>query len=356
MSFLQTYKGKKVFVTGHTGFKGAWLCEWLLGLGAQVTGFSLDIPTQPSLFESLGLADRLNDLRGDVRELGSLSKAMNEASPEIVFHLAAQALVRESYDDPIGTFATNIMGTANVLEAARFVDSVKAIVVVTTDKVYENENQGVPFRETDPLGGHDPYSASKAGAEIVFSSYTRSFLRGTFLHASSARAGNVIGGGDWAADRLAPDCVRAWAAQEKVIVRNPASVRPWQHVLEPLSGYLMIGQRLLERSERVSGEAFNFGPNAESTKTALELVQQMASHWPGATHQVQASEDKKKEAALLSLDPSKAKQELGWVPRLSFSETAAWTAEWYRAGANPEEHLRMTQEQIRRYEERLSQS
>jgi CDP-glucose 4,6-dehydratase len=350
MNFRACYAGKKVFLTGHTGFKGAWLSEWLLGLGANLTGFSLDIPTQPSLFETLELSRRMQDLRGDIRELGSLSKAMSEAKPEIVFHLAAQALVRESYDDPIGTFATNIMGTANVLEAARFADSVKAVVVVTTDKVYENADQGLPFRESDPLGGHDPYSASKAGAEIVFSSYTRSFLRGSFLHAASARAGNVIGGGDWAVDRLVPDCIRAWAKGDGLMLRNPGSVRPWQHVLEPLAGYLAIGQRLLEKPERVTGEAFNFGPAGEATRSALQLVEEMEKHWPGATHEVRALEDGKKEAALLSLDPAKARRELGWEPKLNFAATAAWTAEWYRAGSNPAECLRLTREQIRRYE------
>ena len=350
MDLGHAYSGRSVFLTGHTGFKGAWLAEWLLSLGAEVTGYSFDIPTTPSLFEGLGLASRLHDLRGDVRELGSLSKAMSEAKPAIVFHLAAQALVRESYDDPIRTFATNVMGTANVLEAARYVDSVKAVVVVTTDKVYENEDQGRAFKESDPLGGHDPYSASKAGAEIVFSSYTRSFLRGSFLHAASARAGNVIGGGDWAADRLVPDCVRAWLKSEKVLVRNPASVRPWQHVLEPLSGYLLIGQRLLERPERVSGEAFNFGPGGEATRTTLELVNEMQRAWPGADHEVRPLTDGKREAALLSLDPSKAKQELGWKPRLDFTATAAWTAEWYRAARDPAEQLRLTREQIQRYQ------
>lgn len=351
MNLRHAYSGKNVFLTGHTGFKGAWLAEWLLSLGAKVTGFSIDVPTNPSLFGGLGLYSRLHDLRGDIRELGSLSKAMNEAKPEIVFHLAAQALVRESYDDPIRTFATNIMGTANVLEAARYVDSVKAVVVVTTDKVYENEDQGRAFKESDPLGGHDPYSASKAGAEIVFSSYSRSFLRGSFLQAASARAGNVIGGGDWANDRLVPDCVRAWLKSEKVVVRNPASVRPWQHVLEPLSGYLMIGQRLLENPVRVSGEAFNFGPGAESTRTARELVGEMEKLWPGASHEEKALADGKKEAALLSLDPSKAAKELGWKPKLDFSATAAWTAEWYRAARDPAEQIRLTREQIKRYEE-----
>jgi CDP-glucose 4,6-dehydratase len=340
MELHPSYSGRKVFLTGHTGFKGAWLAEWLLALGADLTGFSIDIPTKPSLFEGLSLSSRLQDLRGDIRELGSLTKAMTEAKPSIVFHLAAQALVRESYDDPIRTFATNIMGTANVLEAAR-----------RTDKVYENENLGRAFKEGDPLGGHDPYSASKAGAEIVFSSYARSFLSGSSLHAASARAGNVIGGGDFAADRIVPDCVRAWKSGEKVMVRNPASIRPWQHVLEPLAGYLMIGKRLLERPEGVAGEAFNFGPAGEATRTALELVKEMEKAWPSAEHEIRQLADGKKEASHLSLDPSKSKTELGWGPRLNFAATAAWTAEWYRAAQNPAEQLRMTRDQIRRYDD-----
>ncbi len=349
MNFRAAYEGKKVFLTGHTGFKGSWLAEWLLGLGANVTGFSLDIPTQPSLFETLGLAGRMVDLRGDVRDLALLRKAMEQARPTVVFHLAAQPLVRESYDDPVGTFATNIMGTANLLEAARHVNSVRAAVVVTTDKVYENTELALPFRESDRLGGHDPYSASKAGAEIVFSSYARSFLAGTALKAASARAGNVIGGGDWAKDRLVPDCVRAWAKKESVIVRNPASVRPWQHVLEPLSGYLRLGQRLLENPEGIAGEAFNFGPAEELTRSAGDLVSEMQRHWPGARHEIRASTDGKKEAKFLGLDASKARDNLGWRPRLGFAETAAWTAEWYRLAGNPDVLAAFTREQIARF-------
>ncbi|HEY8278677.1 MAG TPA: CDP-glucose 4,6-dehydratase, partial [Bdellovibrionota bacterium] len=257
MDFRSSYSNRSIFLTGHTGFKGSWLSEWLLSLGAKITGYSVDIPTNPSLFEELGLAKRfVADMRGDVRDLSSVKKAMEKSQPSIVFHLAAQPLVRASYDDPVGTFSANIMGTANVLEACRHVKSVKAVVVVTTDKVYENVDAGRAFKESDPLGGHDPYSASKAGAEIVFSSYARSFLNGSSIAAASARAGNVIGGGDWATDRLVPDCARAWRKGEKVTVRNPKSVRPWQHVLEPLSGYLRLGQMLLEKPEGVAGEAF----------------------------------------------------------------------------------------------------
>jgi len=350
MQFHSTYNNLSVFLTGHTGFKGAWLSEWLLSMGAKLTGFSIDIPTNPSLFGNLGLSSRLNDLRGDVRDPGILLKAMSASQPSIVFHLAAQALVRESYEDPIGTFATNIMGTANVLEAVRHVPSVRAVVVITTDKVYENSESGRPFDETDPLGGHDPYSASKAGAEIVFSSYSRSFFSSGQIKLASARAGNVIGGGDWASNRLVPDGARAWGTGEKLIVRNPDSIRPWQHVLEPLSGYLRLGQLLLERPEGVTGEAFNFGPAEELTKSALDLVLEMERHWPGASHEIRPLADGKKEAGTLSLNPAKAKSVLGWKPLLNFSETAAWTTDWYREYAKKGDICALTKEQIARFQ------
>jgi CDP-glucose 4,6-dehydratase len=301
------------------------------------------------LFEELGLSGRVEDMRGDVRDLALLSKALSAAEPTVVFHLAAQALVRESYDDPIGTFATNIMGTANLLEAVRNVPSVRAVVVVTTDKVYENSEKGLPFVETDSLGGHDPYSASKAGAEIVFSSYARSFLNSTHIRVASARAGNVIGGGDWAKDRLVPDCMRAWMNGEKVTVRNPNSVRPWQHVLEPLSGYLRLGEFLLNGAAGVRGEAFNFGPDKALTRSTMELVLELEKNWEGAEHEVQILADGRKEAGLLSLDASKAAAALAWHPRLDFAQTAAWTAEWYRQTAEKKNFAELTREQIARF-------
>jgi CDP-glucose 4,6-dehydratase len=344
------YRGQKVFLTGHTGFKGAWMSEWLLSLGAIVTGFSLDIPTKPSLFEELGLSSRLEDLRGDVRDAGLLAKALAAAEPTVVFHLAAQALVRESYDDPLGTFATNIMGTANLLEAVRNVPSVRAVVVVTTDKVYENSDKGLPFLESDPLGGHDPYSASKAGAEIVFSSYARSFLNSLPVRVASARAGNVIGGGDWAKDRLVPDCMRAWLAGEAAVVRNPNSIRPWQHVLEPIGGYLRLGEFLLNGAAGVRGEAFNFGPDNALTRSTMELVLELEKSWPSAVHEVRVLADGRKEATLLSLDASKAATVLAWKPRLDFAQTAAWTAEWYRETAAKKNFAEFTREQIARFQ------
>lgn len=333
MDFAKSFKGKRVLVTGHTGFKGSWLCEWLLSLGAQVSGYSIDVPTTPSLFETLGLKKRMNDLRADVRDYSALVKVFDEVKPEVVFHLAAQPLVRASYDDPKLTFDTNTGGTVNVLEAIRHSKSVKAAVIVTTDKVYENTEQGSAFREDEPLGGHDPYSASKAAAEIVFSSYARSFFLGAHpkAHAkiASARAGNVIGGGDWAVDRIVPDCARSWSKAEMVRIRNPDSVRPYQHVIEPVGAYLKLAARLLENPTAVHGESFNFGPKPEGARRTIELVEALEKHWPGASHTVQPLLDGKKEAGYLMLSIEKAAEVLQWAPKLDFSTTAAWTAEWY---------------------------
>jgi CDP-glucose 4,6-dehydratase len=329
MPFANTYKGKKVFLTGHTGFKGSWLAQWLLNLGAEVTGYSKDIPTKPALYETLGLAKHLHDFRNDIRDQETLEKALRAAKPDIVFHLAAQPLVRLSYENPLETFEENTFGTARVLEAIRRIGGIPATVVITTDKVYENSDAGRDFRESDPLGGHDPYSASKAAAEIVFSSYARSFFqKGTRM--CSARAGNVIGGGDWALDRLVPDCVKAWERGQKVAIRNPSYTRPWEHVLEPLGGYLLLGQRLLENPQGVHGEAFNFGPSEHEEFTTLQLVQAMEKRWAGAGHEIQGAQDPtKKEAAALRLNCDKAKKVLSWKPSLSFEDTAAWTIDWY---------------------------
>ena len=349
----KTYRGRRVFLTGHTGFKGSWLGEWLHQLGAEVTGFSDQVPTNPSHFESIGLKNRLKDLRGDIRDLPALHKALVSAKPEIVFHLAAQPLVRASYEQPIETFAANVMGTAHLLESARRTPGVKAVVVITTDKVYENRDWDQGYKETDSLGGHDPYSASKAAAEIVSSSYIRSFLSGAGIRACTARAGNVIGGGDWAADRLVPDCVRAWEQSQKVVLRNPTYVRPWQHVLEPLGAYLLLGQRLLEQPEGVQGEAFNIGPPVALEQTAEALVRELEAQWPGAGHEVQRSADggAKKEMRMLRLSCEKAEEVLRWRPLLSFAETTAWTSEWYRDVAqNPAAAVEKTRAQIQRYQ------
>lgn len=334
--FRDIYRGKRVLVTGHTGFKGAWLTEWLLKLGAEVVGFSIDVPTQPSVFEALNLSQRMRDFRGDILNTTSLEESFRAAQPEIIFHLAAQPLVRFSYDHPKLTFETNAIGTLNVLEAIRKTKSVDAAVMITTDKVYENIEQDYSYRETDKLGGYDPYSASKACAELVFSSYVRSFFKGDRkIGIASARAGNVIGGGDWSEDRIVADAARAWAKEQSVKLRNPHSTRPWQHVLEPVGGYLLLGEKLLAHPEKFHGAAFNFGPHAEANRTVLELIRELSGNWPGAEHftdpSASAHASGKHEANLLRLAIDKAINELHWSPKLTFQDTAKWTMDWYRA-------------------------
>ncbi|MEK6577630.1 MAG: CDP-glucose 4,6-dehydratase [Bdellovibrionota bacterium] len=350
--FNNVYRGKRVLVTGHTGFKGSWLSEWLIEMGAQVAGYSNNIPTNPSHFVLLNLQDRLKNFIGDVRDLAALNQAFDKFKPEIVFHLAAQSLVRHSYIDPKGTMDTNIGGTVNIFEAVRHTPSVKVLINVTSDKCYQNNEKNEPFVETDPMGGKDPYSASKGAAEIVFHSYYQSFF-GTHdtPRLASVRAGNVIGGGDWAVDRVVPDCVRAWAKNEAVPIRNPRATRPWQHVLEPLSGYLLAGATLLEKTAAIHGEAFNFGPTPEAAKDVEALVNEMKKSWPEAIYKIESdSHEKKREAKTLRLSFEKAKKLIHWEPVLSFSESVAMTAEWYRDhyhGAGPT--LALTSNQIRHY-------
>lgn len=326
--FANCYRDRRVLVTGHTGFKGSWLCRWLERLGATVAGYSLPPPTSPSHHDLL--APGFPQWLADVADGQAVAAACAEFRPEIVFHLAAQSLVRASYREPVATFATNALGTANVLEACRRTESVRAAVVVTTDKCYRNREWLWPYRETDELGGHDPYSASKACAELVVSCYRDSFLRERGVLAASARAGNVVGGGDWAADRLIPDLVRAAAAGESLAVRNPRATRPWQHVLEPLAGYLLLGEQLLAgRAECAC--AWNFGPDPDANLTVAELVARMAAHWPALRFHTPESGDQPHEAGLLMLDSAKARRLLGWRPVWAVEETLARTAEWYRA-------------------------
>jgi CDP-glucose 4,6-dehydratase len=339
MSFANIYHGKRVFLTGHTGFKGAWLAEWLLSLGAEVTGFALPPPTTPSLFDQLGLANRLRHIVGDVRDLSAVQSALDECCPDFVFHLAAQPLVRLSYDQPVETYATNIMGTVNVLEAVRLRGKPCAIVAITTDKCYDNKEWVHSYREEDPMGGYDPYSSSKGAAELVIASYRRSYFSSTDspVKLASARAGNVIGGGDWALDRIVPDCIRALARGETIPVRNKIATRPWQHVLEPLSGYLWLGaclhsSQLTAFSSQLTS-AFNFGPALASNRTVAELVQEILKHWPGKW------EDKSDpkavhEAKLLNLATDKAHHFLGWAPAWPFAETLKQTVAWYHQAAD----------------------
>jgi CDP-glucose 4,6-dehydratase len=350
--FADAYRGKSVLITGHTGFKGAWLAEWLIALGANVTGYALPPTTKPALFEQLGLASRLQHIEADVRDPAVLRQTVASARPDFIFHLAAQPLVRFSYREPADTFSTNVMGTVNLLEAVRLAKRPCTIVVVTTDKCYENHETGRPYREEDSLGGHDPYSASKGATELVVSAYRRSYFSGeeAGVRLASARAGNVLGGGDWAPDRIVPDCVRALQRAESIPVRNRISTRPWQHVLEPLSGYLWLGARLApEPTNGPLASAFNFGPDPASSRTVAELVQEILLHWPGRW------EDKSDPAAVheatsLSLNTDKARQLLQWAPVWSFSETIAQTVHWYREGQRaPEAIPVLTATQIAAY-------
>jgi CDP-glucose 4,6-dehydratase len=358
-AFGNVYAGKKVLLTGHTGFKGAWLSEWLLLLKAQVTGYSID-SKEPSLFQQLNLGERVCDVRGDVRDLSALTDLISTLRPDFVFHLAAQSLVRHSYLDPVGTFTTNVTGSVNIMEAVRSATNRCAVIMVTTDKCYENLATPRAYSETDPLGGHDPYSASKAAAEMAVESYRKSFfLNGPIVRVAlaSARAGNVIGGGDWAADRLIPDCIRALRRAEKVPVRNKNATRAWQHVLEPLSGYLTLGAALwklidsaapdrLDRKEVCS--AFNFGPNAESNRTVGDVVEEVLKHWPGAWGD--RSDDRAPyEAARLNLKIDKAERVLCWHPTWKFEEAIARTISWYRDANNRSDPRTLTHAQISQY-------
>jgi len=335
------YAGRRVLVTGDTGFKGSWLCAWLVSLGAEVGGYALAPPTDPSLFELARLGVEVAHVRGDVRDLDALRMAVAAFAPELVFHLAAQPLVRASYGDPVGTFATNVMGTVNVFEAVRSSTSVRVVVNVTSDKCYENSGGAVAFREGDRLGGHDPYSASKACAEVVSAAYRRSFFgAGGRVRVATARAGNVIGGGDWADDRLVPDCVRAIVAGREVVLRRPAAVRPWQHVLEPLAGYLWLGARLLLDGEAHDG-AWNFGPGADAAVPVAAVVEAfLAAYGAGSWRPDAAAEEQPHEAAELLLDGAKARSELGLRPVWSVATAIARTAAWYRLWAAGEADLR----------------
>lgn len=361
-TFGGVYRGKKVFVTGHTGFKGSWLCEWLLLLGANVFGYSIDC-RQPSLFSQIKLYQRIHDMRGDVRDLQSVEAAIASVKPQFVFHLAAQSLVRQSYADPVGTFTTNVAGSVNVMEAVRQTLDRCVVVMVTSDKCYKNFENDRAYRETDPLGGYDPYSASKAAAEVAIAAYRNSFfLAGQSpprITIASARAGNVIGGGDWAADRIVPDCIRALQQSEPIRVRNYNSTRPWQHALEPLSGYLLLGQKLwqaisAETIERTSLEqfasAFNFGPLPGSARTVGDLVAEVLRHWPGKWID-ESDPTAPHEAANLNLSIDKARSLLGWKPVWEFSRAVAETMAWYRAAQSQinAELLEITQKQIADY-------
>lgn len=322
------WKNKTVFITGHTGFKGSWLSLWLQQLGAKVTGYALNAPTIPSLFELAQVSENMVSIIGDIRNEELLSEAIQKARPEIVIHMAAQALVRESYTSPIDTFKTNIIGTASLLEAVRKSHTVKACVNVTTDKCYENKEWEWGYRENEPMGGHDPYSSSKACSEIISSSYRRSFLQEMGIGLATARAGNVIGGGDWATDRLLPDIFKAWLEEQKVVIRSPHSIRPWQFVLEPLAGYLTLAEKLWDNPDKYS-EAWNFGPSDEDAQPVGQIVREIECQLENFNCEV--NEDSKlHEAKYLKLDCSKARLKLGWRPQINLSKALNWTVDWYR--------------------------
>jgi CDP-glucose 4,6-dehydratase len=340
------WRGRRVLITGHTGFKGAWLWLWLKDLGAEVTGYALAPPSSPNLWEIVLSGG--TSIIGDVRDADAVREAVRRAAPQVVFHLAAQALVRESYRDPLGTFDTNVLGTGSLLQACREQPGIECIVVVTSDKVYENDGAGQPFREQDRLGGHDPYSTSKACAELVTASFRDSFF-GAGPPVATARAGNVIGGGDWAAERLIPDCVRALSAGTAVTLRYPAAVRPWQHVLEPLGGYLALAQALV-RAPATTPRAVNFGPDAASFLAVREVVEGFSARFGGKPGWEPEAARQPAEARALTLSSALAERALGWRPRLPIGDALAWTADWYRAHAAKENMVSYSRTQIARYE------
>lgn len=331
--FADRYRAKRAFVTGHTGFKGSWLSEWLIALGAQVTGFSDIIQPEPSLFRKLDLQTRMHHITGDVRDAAALAAAMRGCEPDFVFHLAAQPLVRRSYRQPAETFEVNVMGTVHLLEAIRALPSPPAAVLVTSDKCYENQEWVNGYREEDPMGGYDPYSASKGCAELAINCWRRSFF-GTASTAkiASARAGNVIGGGDWSEDRIVPDCVRALIKCQEITVRRPEAVRPWQHVLEPISGYLLLGA-ILSGDSPIASDAYNFGPEIHSNRNVAALVTELLRHWPGKW-KVACDPSAPHEAGLLNLAIDKAVHQLKWRPVWNFERTVEATAQWYRCVAH----------------------
>jgi CDP-glucose 4,6-dehydratase len=357
---LNFWRGKRVFLTGHTGFKGSWLALWLQQLGAEVMGYALEAPTQPSLFDAAQVSKDMASIVGDVRDLEHLQQAMAEAQPDIALHLAAQPLVRYSYQHPVETYATNVMGTVNFLEAVRHTPSVRVAVVITSDKCYENREWEWGYRENEAMGGHDPYSNSKGCAELVTAAYRSSFFAPeTYgIHqvaVASVRAGNVIGGGDWALDRLIPDMIKAFHQGQPVMIRNPHAIRPWQHVLEPLSGYLLLAENLWNSGPEFVG-GWNFGPHDEDAKPVSWIVERLTALWSnGATWQLDGGSHPH-EANYLKLDCSKAKLRLGWEPRLTLADTLEWVVEFYQGYYNGQSARAIADAQIQRYQARHPQT
>lgn len=348
------WQGKRVLLTGHTGFKGSWLSLWLQKAGAQVIGYSLKPPTTPSLFDLAHIAEGMVSIEADIRDLETLKAAVAEYKPEIVIHMAAQPLVRYSYQHPVETYSTNVMGTVNVLEAVRKAEGIKVVVNITSDKCYENQEWVWGYRENEPMGGKDPYSNSKGCSELVVSAYRRSYFAtpDNAVGVASVRAGNVIGGGDWATDRLIPDIMRAIVAKEPVLIRNPNAIRPWQHVLEPLGGYLTLAEHLWESSTDYA-EGWNFGPDDMDARPVSWIVQHLTQLWgEGASWKLDTN-DHPPEATYLKLDCSKAKMRLKWSPATDLATTLDWIVEWYRSYINGEDLRQITERQIDRYEQLL---
>lgn len=353
-NLVNPWQGRRVFLTGHTGFKGGWLALWLASRGAQLRGYALDPATEPNLFTLASIGSVIEDVRGDIRHYPKLQAAMAEFRPEVVFHLAAQPLVRHSYADPLATYASNVMGTAHVLEAVRNLPSVRAVVCITTDKCYQNREWVWPYRETDPLGGYDPYSSSKACAEIVAAAYRNSFFPPERLSehkvaVATARAGNVIGGGDWSEDRLIPDLIRGFQSGRPALIRHPKAIRPWQHVLEPLAGYIILAERLLVGKSEFA-TAFNFGPGDDDTWPVDRIAAKMSAMWGKPSSWTSDAASALHEAAILKLDSSLARTLLHWRPRLNIESALDWTVEWYHASQKMKDMHQFTREQIARYE------
>lgn len=354
-SMVKEWNGRRVFLTGHTGFKGSWLALWLNRLGAKVRGYALDPWTEPNMFTQASVGSVVEDQRGDVRDYQKLESSIRDFAPEVVFHMAAQPLVRRSYGDPVGTYSTNVMGTVHVLEAVRKTPSIRAVVSVTTDKVYQNEEWVWPYRETDRLGGHDPYASSKACAEIVSAAYRNSFFPVERLHEhhvglATARAGNVIGGGDWSEDRLVPDLVRGFCSGDPVLIRRPNAIRPWQHVLEPLHGYMMLAERLLAR-ESSCASTYNFGPLEADSWPVERIANRVVELWGDGASWTRDADPGAHEAQSLRLDASKARMDLGWHPRLNIDAALLWTIDWYRAWSGGAMMSKFTAKQIDEYGE-----
>ncbi len=351
---FEFWKNKRVLITGHTGFKGSWLATWLQYMEAVVGGYALKPPTTPNIYELTNIGEGMTSVEADIRDFEQLVSALEQFQPEIIFHMAAQSLVLRSYEDPIETYSTNVMGTVHLFEAIRQIKSVRAVLNVTSDKCYENQEWVWGYRENEPLGGYDPYSNSKACSELVTSSFRNSFFKPTDssqprIALASARAGNVIGGGDWAKDRLIPDCIKAWLSGRVIDIRYPQAIRPWQHVLEPLTGYLLLAQRLYEEGSQFA-ESWNFGPDEESEQSVLEVVEQLAAFWGDEAQWKTQHEGRTHEAQFLKLDCSKAQNRLGWTFRWNLATALQKTVEWYHVyQKNPQQLRKKTLEQIRVY-------